>query len=810
MVGAHSSDLHSNGAQASEASTKEEAEPRALSKTQRKRARHQQGSLTMTEEEVSLTSVPALPTVSKEVVPVKKGRKIEIPVKGKGKGAKGVKKSRMGKIVSADFNHVDDWGWTPVSTDGMHMDDMEGFLCLEELDGVDVAYEGTEETGRTVVFKHDPAVAAAKKDKSVKHSEPLEVKDDDVYYDIDTFDEGALAKQQQERPKKTTKGEDSQMSSNEEPKETTEMQIDTEEKDSSSKPAKKQPLKKQPLKEAAISKQKASKKEPEVESDNEDDEESEAEEEEEEEEMADSNDDAASKKLTKRELGLLKLEKLKVKREAAKVAKAAKAELKAQQEPVKAFDPMEGVNQKFDISKWKDYRFSPLIQNALKKKEFGTPTSIQEEALPLALAGRDVVGVAETGSGKTLAFGLPIIQCLAQQAELAAASNTPLQETLTALILTPTRELAIQIKDHLVAFTQFTGHHIVPIVGGMSIQKQTRQMDRQPSIIVATPGRLWELISTNPVYTERLANVRYLVLDEADRMLESGHFEELSSILKVLERKREMTSEWDQHVKKTEQEDKEGPVQAVSIAKTDYEHSRQTLNLTRKNNRAKSMEKDSVEGSMEALMDRIEFQDETPALVNVTSDKIVASRLLEAKIDCLTEEKDAYLYYFLKKYPGRTLVFVNSIDAIRHVVPMMQLLGVDALGLHAQMQQRQRLKNLDRFKSNPHAVMVASDVAARGLDIPMVDHVIHYQVPRSGDIYVHRSGRTARAQNEGISLLICGPDEVQLYRKMCITLKKDQTGGIPEFPVEHGIVTEMKKRVTLAKNIDAEEHRVQK
>ncbi|KAI9241715.1 MAG: P-loop containing nucleoside triphosphate hydrolase protein [Podila humilis] len=483
-------------------------------------------------------------------------------------------------------------------------------------------------------------------------------------------------------------------------------------------------------------------------------------------------------------------------------------------------------NLDFDISAWKDYKLSPLLENAIRKQKFSKPSQIQEQALPLGLAGRDVVGVAETGSGKTLAFGLPIVQCLAQQAMFAAQNNTPLAESLTALILTPTRELAIQVKEHLVAFTQFTGHHVVPIVGGMSIQKQTRQLDRNPAIIVATPGRLWELISTNPTYSERLVQTRFLVLDEADRMLESGHFQELSSILKLLERKREKTSDWEQHLRDTsstnEGEDNKEGVVAKSIARTDFEFNRQTfiftatlskelsLNLSKKKNRAKSMEHQTAEGTMEDLMERLEFHDEIPAFVNVISEKIVASKLLEAKIDCLTAEKDLYLYYFAKKYPGRTLVFVNSIDAIRHLVPMMQLLGVEALGMHAQMQQRQRLKNLDRFKSNPYAFMIASDVAARGLDIPLVDHVIHYQVPRSGDIYVHRSGRTARADNEGISLLICGPDEVQLYRKMCVTLKKDQNGGIPEFPIDRGVINDMKKRVALAKKIDEQEHRVQK
>ncbi|KAK3811559.1 MAG: P-loop containing nucleoside triphosphate hydrolase protein [Linnemannia gamsii] len=744
----------------------------------------------MTEDEkswsqLSLFNVPDLPSNPEPVLISKKAKnRNNAAAKGKKGGNGGKKLPGGGEIVVADYGRMDDWGWTPVSTEGIMMDDMDGFLCLEELDGVNVAFEGTETTGKTIVFKHDSKAAAAKKGKNVRHSEPLFVEDGEVFYDIDTFDEDVLIKQKQEGTQDTDG--DAVMAETEGDSNDNAMDIDEEE----AKPVVKKA--EAPVKEKKEKKEKKQKKEVKEQQQPAKTESKEQE----------ASDIAPESEETEKE----------TKEGEAKVAKAA---LKAEEEPKIVYDPMEGVDLDFDISEWKDYNLSPMIENGLKKQKFSKPSQIQEQALPLALAGRDVIGVAETGSGKTLAFGFPIIQCLAQQAAFAKESGSPLNESLTALILTPTRELAIQVKDHLVAFTQFTGHHVVPIVGGMSVQKQTRQLDRNPAIVVATPGRLWELISTNPIYSERLVQARFLVLDEADRMLESGHFEELSNILKLLERKREKTSDWDQHIKAAEAS------KPTSIARTDYESTRQTfiftatlskelsLNLTRKRNKAKSAEQ-STDGTLEDLMERIEFHDESPALVNVGSEKIVASKLLEAKIDCLTNEKDLYLYYFAKKYPGRTLVFVNSIDAIRHLVPMMQLLGIEALGMHAQMQQRQRLKNLDRFKSNPYAFMIASDVAARGLDIPLVDHVIHYQVPRSGDIYVHRSGRTARANNEGISLLICGPDEVQLYRKMCITLKKDQTGGIPDFPVDRGVITDMKKRVALAKKIDEQEHRVQK
>ncbi|KAF9971720.1 ATP-dependent RNA helicase [Actinomortierella ambigua] len=735
----------------------DESAVKALSKSQRKRARHQKDKSNLTQDEkswaeVSLHSLPPLPASDTPTVLPSKSQKMAN--KNKQNKAKKNKKDE-GEIVPANFEKIDDWGWSTVSTDGMSIEDMEGFLCLEEIDGVDVEYLGTEETGRTVVFKQNTKTKKA--GKKVDHDAPLEVPEGEIYYDIDTFDEDEFLKQKREEQQNGKKSEVN---------DTDAMEIDTPETKKDEE-APETPKKAQKKKE----KQAASKQE----AISDDKEESDASSEESEDKDGETKQTEDDKKLSKKERAKKKLEEFKARKAAHKAEKAA---LRAQEEAIKKpYDPLEGVDLSFDVSAWKSYNLSEKIINAIKKQKFKEPSPIQSNTLPLGLAGRDVVGVAETGSGKTLAFGLPIIQHLAQSTE---------PEGLTALILTPTRELAIQVKEHLVQFTQFTGHHVVPIVGGMSIQKQTRQMDRNPAIVVATPGRLWELISTNPVYSERVKQARFL---------------------------REVTSDWDA-------DDASAP-EAKDVA-SEFKNPRQTfiftatlskelsMNLKRKKSRAQEYDTSDAgtQGTMEELMDRIDFQDENPAFVRIDSGKAVASKLLEGRIECLTTDKDLYLYYFVKKYPGRTLVFVNSIDALRHLVPVMRLLGVDALGLHAQMQQRQRLKNLDRFKQNPEAVMIASDVAARGLDIPLVDHVIHYQVPRSGDIYVHRSGRTARANNEGISLLICGPDESFLYKKMCITLKKDN--GIPEFPVDHGVVGEMKKRLALAKRIDDLEHRMAK
>lgn len=453
------------------------------------------------------------------------------------------------------------------------------------------------------------------------------------------------------------------------------------------------------------------------------------------------------------------------------------------------------VDQTVDISAWDGLNLAEPVLNALKYNKFTTPTPIQKNSLPLALEGRDIIGSAETGSGKTLAFGIPIINYLATHAK----------EGLTGLILTPTRELAIQVKDHIEKMSVFSDLRCVAIVGGMSIQKQERLVKNNPDIVVATPGRLWEIFSNNPTYMEMLKHIKFLVLDEADRMLEKGHFEELTSLLNSLSNKRQDTTEWPEEVEGTE---KKVLPQDLGVHQTFIYTATLSKDL-RFNVKAKKRKLPAKPtNTMEDLLNRIEFADADPALVDMTSENVVASRLLEARVDCLHTDKDLYVYYFVTRYPGRTIIFVNSIDAIRRLVPVFKLLNLEVLGLHAQMQQKQRLKSLERFKSNPKAVLVASDVAARGLDIPLVDHVIHYQLPRSGEIYVHRSGRTARANREGVSLLLCGPDETKIYNKLCQTLRKNV--DYPLFPIDLTILRAMTERVKLAAEIDSIQHQESK
>ncbi|KAJ8672439.1 hypothetical protein QAD02_003698, partial [Eretmocerus hayati] len=177
-----------------------------------------------------------------------------------------------------------------------------------------------------------------------------------------------------------------------------------------------------------------------------------------------------------------------------------------------------------------------------------------------------------------------------------------------------------------------------------------------------------------------------------------------------------------------------------------------------------------------------------------------ADNLTECRIICTMDHKDYYLYYFLKKHPGRSLVFCNSINCVKRLATLLGILGCNPLPLHACMPQRRRLKNLEKFQKNDCGLLIATDVAARGLDIPHIEHVLHYQVPRTSESYIHRSGRTARAQNKGITVLIMEPSEKQFYSRLCRTLNR--TEDLPIFPVSDRLLMAVKERVDLARKID--------
>lgn len=354
------------------------------------------------------------------------------------------------------------------------------------------------------------------------------------------------------------------------------------------------------------------------------------------------------------------------------------------------------------------------------------------------------------------------------------------QPPLLGLVLTPTRELAVQVQHHIDAVARFTGVRTAVVVGGMAPQKQLRVLMRRPEIVIATPGRLWEMIREKQPHLQNLRQLRCLVIDEADRMVEKGHFAELQNLLEMLN-----TSQFN-------------PSRQTFVfsATLTLEHGLPARLQQKKRKR-------SERSRLQLLMEKVGIKDK-PKVIDLTRKQATVETLTETRISCSKEEKDLLLYYFLLQYPGRSMVFANSIDCIKRLSALLLILDCAPLPLHANMHQKQRLKNLERFAEKDSCVLLTTDVAARGLDIPGVQHVIHYQVPRTSETYVHRSGRTARAAREGLSLLLIGPDDLINFRRICRTLGKSE--DLPVFPVQNHCMSAIKERVTLARKIEKIEY----
>ncbi|GAA5843932.1 hypothetical protein JCM3766R1_006108 [Sporobolomyces carnicolor] len=555
------------------------------------------------------------------------------------------------------------------------------------------------------------------------------------------------------------------------------------------------------------------------------------------------------------------------------------------------------------LPNWSHLSLAPSLYRALHELKFETPTAIQERALafeegstkraqaeePVAAAAegsetedrkeddgddewtgisndavgadfqtpvtphdRDIVGVAQTGSGKTFAYGLPILSHILREAASAskrAPSPAPSEESadldpypptrLAALILCPTRELALQVRASLFSVAVRTlpllppteanaklseedprrrqkGKlvNIVALTGGMSVDKQKRQLEKGADIIVATPGRLWDLIGESDNLVREIKGMKFLVIDEADRMIENGHFAELENIVRLTKRKgvENEASFVDDF------SGARGNIDLISTRedmRTFVFSATMSKELQRNVKRKpgwkrwvpKGVDEDSM-SSLDDLLDKLDFRDPSPEIIDLTPEHGLVETLKECKVECLVNEKDIYLYHFLLRYPARTIVFLASIDGIRRLHPLLELLGLNVIPIHSGLQQRQRLKALDRFKSSPTAILLATDVAARGLDIASVSHVVHYQLPRSADTYVHRSGRTARAGEAGLALQIVAPEEKNTQRMLMAGLGKSV--DLPALPIDFSILDQLKKRVDLAKKIDAAQHRATK
>ncbi|KUJ12295.1 DEAD-domain-containing protein [Mollisia scopiformis] len=480
---------------------------------------------------------------------------------------------------------------------------------------------------------------------------------------------------------------------------------------------------------------------------------------------------------------------------------AAKVDEKVQSSEVlsNAFKALEDDDAEdgTDVSAWAELDLSADTLSALSKLGFAKPTPIQAAAIPEILAGHDVVGKAATGSGKTLAFGVPMIESWLERYGDLDEEEQKKARPPTGLVLSPTRELAHQLTEHMTALCK--GLSISPFVaavtGGLSVQKQQRQLAKA-DIVIGTPGRLWEVMSSSTELTDSFKQIKFLVIDEADRLLTEGHFKEAEEIIGALDRQQDVGDDDDANIPTR---------QTLVFSATFHKGLQQKLAGKGKH----GLMDDSQ--SMEYLLKKLNFREEKPKFVDVNPISQMAENLKEGMIECAGTEKDLYLYALLMHHPNqRTLIFTNSIHSVRRLTPMLQNLNIPALALHSQMIQKARMRSIERFTKFPGATLVATDVAARGLDIPGVQLVIHYHLPRAADMYVHRSGRTARAESSGTSILMCAPEEVVGTRRLVAKVHAQNAvagGGnkakyyMRSLDLDRKVVARLKPRVTLAKKI---------
>jgi ATP-dependent RNA helicase DDX24/MAK5 len=493
------------------------------------------------------------------------------------------------------------------------------------------------------------------------------------------------------------------------------------------------------------------------------------------------------------------------------------------------------------MSKWSKLHVSDQLCQALEKQGFVEPTPIQEVAIPAVIKhNKDVLGAAVTGSGKTLAFAVPIIEFVLSN------RNGRDNPSCQGLVLTPTRELAAQIKKHIDDVGQHLDIKTACVVGGLSLQKQQRLVSKfKPDIIVATPGRLWDFIqesntSRHEPYltTTNIKRVPFLVIDEADRMTEKGHFEDLTKIADLLNNQADKGLDEDgvdesmedgsfSRLLDLECVDEEGnvindPGSEVREVEQPETITRRTLifsatltfvhDVSSKRNKSTRNKKKQKEATYDKLSNMISFfgldTDEIKVIDLTTKGigKPSSDKLAEYSIPCKKEDKDNYLYYLLKEpLNKKVIVFCNSKDCLRRLASVLKLLNIPPIALHADLDQKRRMQAIESFSSSSTSILLASDVAARGLDICDVDVVVHYQVPRTTETYVHRSGRTARGVKTGTAVVFVEPSEGYYYDKLITAVNGGKQFDL--FPVKEDHLRLLSDRVKLAQQIDIFEHR---
>jgi ATP-dependent RNA helicase RhlE len=356
---------------------------------------------------------------------------------------------------------------------------------------------------------------------------------------------------------------------------------------------------------------------------------------------------------------------------------------------------------------FQDLKLIEPILKALKTEGYTTPTPIQQQSIPIILQRKDLLGCAQTGTGKTAAFSIPILQILHEE-----RLQHKEQKTIKSLILTPTRELAIQIGESIAAYGKHTGLKHLVIFGGVSQNPQVDSLRRGVDILIATPGRLLDLMNQRYI---NLEHIKILVLDEADRMLDMGFVHDVKKIIAKIPAKR------------------------------------QTLFFSA------TMPKE-IQSLADTILNKPEKVEVTP--VSSTADTINQSIFFVDKGD-----KRLLLTHILKdKNIKRVLVFTRTKHGADKVVKDLIRTNVTAEAIHGNKSQNARQRALTNFKNSSTRVLVATDIAARGIDVDELTHVIQYELPEVPETYVHRIGRTGRAGSSGIAFSFCDEEEKELLK----------------------------------------------
>ena len=449
-------------------------------------------------------------------------------------------------------------------------------------------------------------------------------------------------------------------------------------------------------------------------------------------------------------------------------------------------------------SAWDEFNLHPLLLHSLHTLGFHTPTPVQSACLPSALLQRhDIIAAAETGSGKTLTFALPILNGLLLSPPAGAGGGG-----VVALVLVPTRELALQVAMHVRSAAQYVDWlKCCVLVGGLSQQKQLRQLAAHPHILIATPGRLCELIVEGEV--KGWHTLRYLVLDEADRMVERGLGAEVEKVMTAIDRQRTKVLDDGGKVSKLQHF-----FFSATLSLPDTGRENLKLKKANKQNKRKANDDDNDEhgmvGYFQSLCSSLEGSGR-PHIVDLTTKRRVVGGLSEYIIPCVTEDKDYYVYALLLQQPADTklILFVNAISCLRRLSSLLTLMTLPVFPLHAEMQQRQRLKNLDRFTAaTTSAILLCTDVAARGLDLPAVPMVVHYQLPGSADVYIHRVGRTARAGRVGVSVSLVSEEDGRAWHRINTVLRGSSQEEVERWKVEDRLMAVSRERMTIARKLD--------